>query len=65
MTPRQAGALTGDPTALHAFKDIATLRAIELERPADAPLDGAAAAAAARDRGMSRLAERLEGWPTG
>ncbi len=62
MTPRQAGALTGDPDALRAFKDIATLRAIELRRPADAPLDGAAAAAGARARGMNRLAERLEGW---
>jgi len=62
MTPRQAGALTGDADALRAFKDIATLRPIELERPADAPLDGAAAAAA-RDRGMNRLAERLEAWP--
>ncbi|HEV2784824.1 MAG TPA: 5'-3' exonuclease [Solirubrobacteraceae bacterium] len=65
MTPRQVGALTGDPAALHAFKDIATLRDIELERPADAPLDGAAAAAAARKRGMNRLAERLEAWPPG
>jgi 5'-3' exonuclease len=64
MTPRQAGALTGDPDALRAFKDIATLRAVELERPADAPLDGGAAAAAARERGMNRLAERLEAWPT-
>jgi len=63
MTPRQAGALSGDPDALRAFKDIATLRAIELERPPDAPLDGAAAAAAARERGMNRLAERLEAWP--
>ena len=65
MTPRQAGALTADPAALHAFKDIATLRAIELERPPDAPLDGSAAAAAARERGMNRLAERLEAWPPG
>jgi len=63
MTPRQAGALSGDPDALRAFKDIATLRAIELERPADAPLDGGAAATAARERGMNRLAERLEAWP--
>ena len=65
MTPRQAGALSGDPNALRAFKDIATLRAIELERPADAPLDGHGAAAAARKRGMNRLAERLEAWPRG
>jgi 5'-3' exonuclease len=61
MTPRQAGALTADPDALRAFKDIATLRRIDLERPADAPLDRAGAAAAARARGMNRLAERLEG----
>ncbi|MGI8728517.1 MAG: 5'-3' exonuclease [Solirubrobacteraceae bacterium] len=61
MTPRMAGALTGDPAALRAFKDIATLRDIELPRPADAPTDGAAAAAAARVRGMNRLAQRLEG----
>ena len=60
MTPRQAGALTGDPDALRAFKDIATLRDVDLRRPADAPLDGAAAAAAARERGMNRLAERLD-----
>ncbi len=60
MTPRMAGALTADPAALHAFKDIATLRDIDLERPADAPTDAAAAAAAARERGMNRLAERLD-----
>jgi 5'-3' exonuclease len=62
MTPRQAGALSGDTDALRAFKDIATLRTVALARPADAPLDGAAAAAAARERGMHRLAERLQAW---
>ena len=61
MTPRQAGALTADPDALRAFKDIATLRFIDLERPADAPLDREDAAAAAREFGMNRLAERLAG----
>jgi DNA polymerase-1 len=60
MTPRTAGALTSDPDALLAFKDIATLRDVELERPPDAATDGARAAAAARERGMNRLAERLE-----
>ena len=60
MTPRQAGALTGDPDALRTFKDIATLRDIEIPRPVDAPTDGAAAAEAAKARGMNRLAERLE-----
>jgi 5'-3' exonuclease len=59
MTPRQAGALTADPELLRAFRDIATLRFVDIERPPDAPLDGAGAAAAARARGMNRLAERL------
>ena len=59
MTPRQAGALTDGPGALLAFKDIATLRAVDLARPADRALDRAGAAAAARERGMNRLAERL------
>jgi hypothetical protein len=61
MTPRQAGALTADPDGLLAFKDIATLREVDLARPADRPLDRAGAAAAARERGMNRLAERLLG----
>ncbi|MEY2441428.1 MAG: hypothetical protein QOJ46_854 [bacterium] len=60
MTPRQAGALTGDPDALRSFQDIATLRDVDLPRPPDARTDGAAAAVAARARGMNRLAERLE-----
>ncbi|HWC27590.1 MAG TPA: 5'-3' exonuclease [Solirubrobacteraceae bacterium] len=60
MTPRQAGALTADADALRAFKDIATLRELDVERPPDAPLDRAGAAAAARERGMKRLAERLD-----
>jgi DNA polymerase-1 len=60
MTPRMAGALTSDPDALRAFKDIATLRDVDLPRPADAPTGGAAAAVAARARGMNRLAERLQ-----
>ncbi|MGH2920427.1 MAG: 5'-3' exonuclease [Solirubrobacteraceae bacterium] len=59
MTPRMAGALTGDPGALHAFHDIATLRDVALDRPADAPLDAASASQAAAERGMNRLAERL------
>jgi DNA polymerase-1 len=60
MTPRQAGALTDDPDALRAFQDIATLRDVDLPRPPDVPTNGTAAAAAARARGMNRLAERLD-----
>ena len=42
------------------FKEIATLRDAGVEPPPDAPTDWAGAAAAARERGMNRLAERLE-----
>jgi DNA polymerase-1 len=59
MTPRMAGALTADPDALHAFADIALLREVPVERPADAPLDAAGATRAAAERGMNRLSERL------
>jgi 5'-3' exonuclease len=62
MTPRMAGALTQDPGALQAFKEIATLRDVPVQRPPDAPLDTAGAAGAARSRGMNRLAERLDAW---
>jgi hypothetical protein len=40
---------------------MATLRPIDIERPPDAPLDSEGAAAAAREAGMNRLAERLAG----
>jgi DNA polymerase-1 len=45
---------------LLAFKDVATLRDAGLERPQDRETDWAGAAEAARERGMNRLAERLE-----
>ena len=60
MTPRTRGALLADPALLLSFQDIATLRPIAVDRPADAPLDRAAAAAAASARGMGALAGRLE-----
>ena len=52
--------LTRTADDLRAFKEIATLRALDLERPADSPLDREGAAAAARKLGMNRLAERIE-----
>jgi 5'-3' exonuclease len=55
-------ALRTDPDALRAFKDIATLRRVEVELPPDTPLDTEGAAAAARGLGMNRLAERLDKW---
>jgi 5'-3' exonuclease len=45
---------------LLAFKDIATLRDAGVERPPDRATDWAAAATAAAERGMARLAKRLE-----
>ena len=58
--PKLRAALIEGREDLLAFKDIATLRDAGVERPADAPTDWARAAAAARERGMNRLAERLE-----
>jgi 5'-3' exonuclease len=54
-------ALCTQADELRAFKAIATLQDVDVERPADAPTDYAGAAAAARERGMERLAKRLDG----
>ena len=43
------------------FKEIATLRDVEVDLPPDRPTDLAGAASAARERGMERLARRLDG----
>jgi 5'-3' exonuclease len=58
--PRLRGALLEGRERLLAFKAIATLRDADVERPADRPTDWLSAAGAARERGMNRLAERLE-----
>lgn len=58
--PKLRGALIEAREELLAFKDIATLRDAGIERPPDRPTDWAGAAAAARERGMNRLADRLE-----
>ena len=60
-SPRVAEALRTQADELRAFKEIATLRRVDVALPADAPLDPVGAAAAARGLGMNRLAERLEG----
>jgi DNA polymerase-1 len=59
-TPRVRAALHDQADELRDFKDIATLRQLDLERPPDRPTDLRGGAAAARERGMNRLAERLE-----
>ncbi len=61
MTPRIAASLRENADLLRAFKQIATLQPIDVERPPDRPTDLASGARAARDLGMNRLAERLEG----
>jgi DNA polymerase-1 len=58
--PALRAALIDGRADLITFKDIATLRDAGIDPPADADTDWAAAAKAARARGMNRLAERLE-----
>jgi DNA polymerase-1 len=58
--PRVQAALRDQADELRTFKQVATLVPVPLERPPDRPPDWAAAAAAAREKGMNRLAERLE-----
>jgi 5'-3' exonuclease len=58
--PRLRTSLLGSRDELLAFKEIATLRDAPVKRPPDRKTDLAGAARAARERGMNRLAERLE-----
>jgi len=58
--PKLRGALVEGREELLAFKEIATLRDAGIERPPDRATNWSAAAQAARQRGMKRLAERLE-----
>jgi len=60
LRPRVRAALTDDAEALRDYRNMATLRAVDIPRPPYAPTDWTGAAAAARARGMNRLAERLE-----
>ena len=46
---------------LEAYREIATLREVPLERPPDAPTDRSGGAEVAAELGMKRLAERLAG----
>ena len=57
---RVSGALMDGREQLPMFKQLATLQHVDVDLPPDTPLDTDAAAAAARERGMERLAKRLE-----
>ncbi len=59
LRPRVAEALHQNAELLRTFKRIATLVEIDVESPPDTPTDFAGGAAAAREIGMERLAERL------
>lgn len=58
-TPRVQGALRDQADELRDFLEIATLRRVEVARPADRVTDLAAGADAAEALGMRRLADRL------
>jgi DNA polymerase-1 len=58
--PRVQKALREEAEQLHEFKEIATLVEVPVDRPEDRPTDFLGGAAAAREHGMNRLAERLE-----
>jgi 5'-3' exonuclease len=57
---RVRGALRDQRDELERFKDIATLRTVDVERPPDRDTDLGGGARAARERGMEQLATRLE-----
>lgn len=58
--PKLRTTLLDSREELLAFKQIATLQDAGVKRPKDRPTDYAGAAKAARERGMGRLADRLE-----
>jgi 5'-3' exonuclease len=58
--PRLRTALLDARDELLTFREIATLRDARVKRPRNRRLDRAGAARAARERGMNRLAERLD-----
>lgn len=57
--PKLRAALIEGREEILAFKEIATLRDAGVDRPPDAPTNWQSAAAAARERGMKKLADRL------
>jgi 5'-3' exonuclease len=59
LRPRVVAALCDNAELLRTFKQVATLVEIDVKRPPDTPTDYAGGAAAARELGMKRLAERL------
>ena len=61
--PSVRSALIGQADELRMFRELATLRTVELDRPPDRRTDREGGAAAAEALGMRRLAERLRSGP--
>jgi DNA polymerase-1 len=61
--PKLRTSLLGSRDELLAFKRIATLQEAKVKRPKDRATDKKGAAKAARERGMNRLADRLDPEP--
>lgn len=57
--PSVRSALIGQADELRMFRELAKLRTVELDRPADRATDRESGAAAAEELGMKRLAQRL------
>lgn len=53
-------AIAAQADILRIFRDVATVRRIDVARPSDTPLDRAAAAIAARANKLARVADRLD-----
>jgi DNA polymerase-1 len=60
-TPSVRKALIEQAAELRTFRDIATLRAVPLERPPDRETDRAGGSAKAAELGLNRLSKRLAG----
>ncbi len=58
--PSVRRALLDSREELLRFREIARLQTVKVKLPKDSPTDFAGAAAAARERGMNRLAERMD-----
>ena len=58
-SPSVRRALIEQAAELRTFRDIATLRAVPVERPPDAPTDYAGGAAKASELGLGALSKRL------
>lgn len=52
-------AIPAQADLLRVFKDVATVRRVDVARPNDTPLDRASATKAAREYGLTRIADRL------